>query len=50
MRIEKYKNKYWAVYDEYGSMICVCLYKKGAMNVAKLIQALLQQKEVTSSV
>lgn len=50
MRIEKYKETYWAVYDENGSLICVCVYKKGAMNAMQFIQSLLVQKEVTSYV
>lgn len=38
MKIEKY-NKFWAVYDEQdggeGVLVCVCVYKKGAVEVAR---------------
>ena len=51
MRIEKYKgSQNWAVYDENNNLICVAVYKKGALNVMQLIQALMQQKEVLNHV
>ena len=50
MKVEKYKGSYRAVYDENGSLICVCVYKKGAMHAAQFIQALMQRKEVISNV
>jgi hypothetical protein len=34
MRIEKYSDRYWAVYDE-DVLVCVCVYKKGAVEVVK---------------
>lgn len=50
MRVEKYKGTYWGLYDESGSLICVCVYKKGAMHAAQFIQALMQQKGVNGNV
>lgn len=38
MRIEKYGFRYWAVYDEKDELICVTVYKKGALEVAKRLQ------------
>jgi hypothetical protein len=39
MHIEKYRQgRYWAVYDDAGSLICVTLYKKGAAEVVKRLQ------------
>ena len=35
MRIERYgKTRYWAVYDG-ATLVCVCLYKKGALEVLR---------------
>ncbi len=38
MTIKRY-GRYWAVYDERGMLVCVCLYKKGATEVVKRLQA-----------
>ena len=36
MRIEKYKQtRFWAVYDNAGVLICVCVYRKGAEEVKR---------------
>ncbi len=36
MRIEKRKDgRSWAVYDENGTLVCVCLYKRGAEEVVR---------------
>lgn len=35
MTIAKYGRRFWAVYDEGGQLICVCLYKKGAREVVR---------------
>ena len=38
MRIARYgKTKYWAVYDG-ATLVCVCLYKKGAAEVLRRLQ------------
>ena len=42
MEIKKYRN-YWALYDEGGEIICVTIYKKGAIEVKKRIEKLLNQ-------
>ena len=33
MEIQKY-GRYWAVYDG-GELVCICVYKKGAVEVSK---------------
>jgi hypothetical protein len=36
MTITRYKRtRFWAVYDASGSLICICVYKKGAEEVAR---------------
>jgi len=37
MSIQKY-GRYWAVYDKNGALICVTVYKCGAMEVVKRLQ------------
>jgi hypothetical protein len=40
MRIERYGNtRHWAVRDRDGSLICLCVYKRGAMEVLRRLQA-----------
>lgn len=58
MRIEKYKNGGWAVYDTNDNLVCVTLYKVGALEVMKRLegntieptinQMDIVQKEITS--
>lgn len=38
MRIEKYGNKFWAVYDAENLLVCVTVYKKGALEVIRRIE------------
>ena len=33
MDIKKYGSRNWAVYDDFGNLICVAAYKKGALEV-----------------
>ncbi len=33
MDIKKYGSRNWAVYDDLGNLICVAVYKKGALEV-----------------
>ena len=41
MRIERYgKTRYWAVVDTTGSLVCVCVYQKGATEVVRRLQTL----------
>jgi len=42
MKKKKYRN-YWAVYDEDGEMICVTVYKKGAKEVKRRFEKLLNK-------
>lgn len=35
MYIRKYGGRYWAVYDEEGTLVCVTVYKKGALEVLR---------------
>jgi hypothetical protein len=35
MTIKRYGGRYWAVYDASGTLVCVCLYKKGAQEVVR---------------
>ena len=42
MSIRKY-GRYWAVYGAAGELVCVCLYKKGAEEVVRRLQARCQQ-------
>jgi len=37
MSIEKYGH-YWAVYDTCGVLICLTVYKKGALEVVRRLQ------------
>ena len=40
MRMERYGNtRYWAVRDRDGSLICLCVYKRGALEVLRRLQA-----------
>jgi hypothetical protein len=40
MSIRKYDGRYWALYDDAGELVCVCLYKKGAIEVLRRLQQL----------
>ena len=36
MSVQRYKRtRFWAVYDAAGALICVCVYRKGAEEVAR---------------
>jgi hypothetical protein len=40
MHIARYGNtRYWAVWDSDGSLICLCVYKRGALEVLRGLQA-----------
>ena len=34
-RIEPYSNRFWAVYDQTGVLVCVTVYRRGAREVAR---------------
>ena len=38
-RIEPYSNRFWAVYDETGALVCVTVYRRGAREVARRLTA-----------
>ena len=45
MRIARYgKSRYWVVYASDGALICVCVYKRGAMEVLRRLQAVQHQE------
>ena len=36
MTIEKWEgSRHWAVFDEAGDLICLCVYKKGAVELVR---------------
>ena len=36
MTVTRYKaSRFWAVYDPSGALVCVCVYKRGADEVAR---------------
>lgn len=37
MRIEKH-GRHWAVYDQAGELVCLCVYLKGAREVVRRLQ------------
>ena len=39
MTITRY-GRFWAVYDPHGVLICLCVYRKGALEVVRRLQAL----------
>ena len=43
MRVARYRNtRYWAVIDAEGSLVCLWVYRKGAVEVVRRLQALEQ--------
>ena len=39
MRIVRYGNtRYWAVMDADGTLMCLCVYKRGALEVLRRLQ------------
>ena len=46
MRVERYgKSRYWAVRDAQGMLVCVCLYKRGALEVMRRLQIVDQAQQ-----
>jgi YD repeat-containing protein len=36
MKVERYgRTRFWAVYDEAGALVCITVYKKGALEVVR---------------
>ena len=45
MRVERYQNtRFWAVRDAEGTLVCLCVYKRGALEVLRRLQAVKQQE------
>ena len=41
MRYEKYKGgRFWAVYNDLNQLVCICVYKTGAINTIRIILSL----------
>jgi hypothetical protein len=40
MTIQTYGGRYWALYDDAGELVCICLYTKGAAEVLRRLQQL----------
>jgi len=40
MSIRKHGGRYWALYDDAGELVCVCVYRKGAAEVLRRLQQL----------
>jgi hypothetical protein len=48
IQIERYGIRYWAVWDA-GTLVCVCLYKKGAREVKRRLEARVPLEDDPSS-
>lgn len=44
MIVERYKRRFWAVKDEKGKLICVCVYRKGAREVRRRLRSSIHQE------
>lgn len=49
MTYRKYKRRYWAVLDADGSIVAVCVYKKGAKEVVRRLGALPKPTEANTA-
>jgi hypothetical protein len=46
MRIERYrKTRYWAVVDTTGALVCLCVYRKGAAEVVRRLEQVLDDAQ-----
>jgi hypothetical protein len=43
MTIERYGNRFFALYDADGSLVCVTVYKKGAEEVRRRLEQAREQ-------
>jgi hypothetical protein len=47
MRIERYrKTRYWAVLDTADTLVCLCVYRKGAQEVVKRLRQALDDAQL----
>jgi hypothetical protein len=45
MRVARYGNtRYWAVIDTDGTLVCLCVYKRGALEVLRRLRAVKHQE------
>lgn len=49
MSITRHKKRFWAVWDADGTLICVCVYKKGAHEVVRLLGCRAGEETVDAS-
>lgn len=47
MRIEKYGLRNWAVYDNNDKLVCVTVYKKGAVEVVRRLEGIVSNTVTT---
>jgi hypothetical protein len=50
MDIKKYGSRNWAVYDDFGNLICVAVYKKGALEVLNRLSGIETGNHPVSSI
>lgn len=50
MDIKKYGSRNWAVYDDFGNLICVAVYKKGALEVLNRLSGIETGNHSTPSI
>ncbi|MHB8063024.1 MAG: hypothetical protein ACYDG2_10385 [Ruminiclostridium sp.] len=50
MNIKKYGSRNWAAYDDFGNLICVAVYKKGALEVLNRLSGIETGNHSTPSI
>ena len=48
MKIEKYGFRNWAVYDNNDELVCVTVYKKGAVEVIRRLECIVSNTVTTN--
>ncbi len=48
MKIEKYGFRNWAVYDNNDELVCVTVYKKGAVEVIRRLEGIVSNTVTTN--
>lgn len=41
MTVSRYGRRFWSVTDAAGALVCVCVYRKGALEVARRLSGAL---------
>lgn len=44
MKFERYGSRNWAVYDDFGNLICVTVYKKGAIELVNRLSGVVREE------